>query len=116
MVVYKGETVIKRLREEWLYWRYRNITRRRQLLQARLRTRLRSQPSVSRAFRARGTATYTTRGGSNNRGLLFVAVVSLVLTLVNTYFVVALHAAPSLWLDLALIAGMGYAYIKLGRV
>jgi hypothetical protein len=110
MVVYKGETVIKRLREEWLYWRYRNITRRRQLLQARLRTRLRRQPSVSRAFRARGTAMYTTQGARNGRGLLFVAVVSLVLTVVNIFLV------TSLWLDLALIAGMGYAYIKLGRV
>jgi len=108
--------VIKRLREEWLYWRYRNITRRRQLLQARLRTRLRRQPSVSRTFRARGTATYTTRGSSNSRGLLFVAVVSLVLALVNTYFAVVLRAGPSLWLDIALIVGMGYAYIKLGRV
>lgn len=108
--------MIKRLREEWLYWRYRNITRRRQLMQARLRTRLRRQPSVSRAFRARGTAVYTTTGSSNSRGLLFVAVVSLVLALVNTYGAVALHATPSFWHDIALIVVMGYAYIKLVRV
>ena len=108
--------MIKRLREEWLYWRYRNITRRRQLMQARLRTRLRRQPSVNRAFRARGTAVYTTRGSGNSRGLLFVAVVSLVLAVVNTYFVVDLRASPSFWLDLALIVVMGYAYIKLVRV
>jgi hypothetical protein len=102
--------VIKRLREEWLYWRYRNITRRRQLMQARLRTRLRRPPSVNRAFRARGTAMYTTRGSGNSWGLLFVAAVALVLAVVNTYL------APSFWLDLALIVVMGYAYIKLVRV
>jgi len=108
--------VIKRLREEWLYWRFRNITRRRQLLQARLRTRIRRQPSMARAFRARGTAMYTPTRGSGGRALLFVAAVAAILAVVNTYFQVALRTGPSLWLDLVLLAGLTYAYIRTGNV
>jgi len=104
--------LIKRLREEWLYWRYRNITRRRQLLQARLRTRFRRQPSMSSAFRprARGTAMYMPARSGNARGLLFVAAAAAVLAVFNTFVI------SNLWLNLLLLAGMAYAYIRTGNV
>ena len=102
--------MIKRLREEWLYWRFRNITRRRQLLQARLRTRFRRQPSMARAFRARGTAMYAPTRSTGGRGLLFVAAVAAILALVNTFLV------SNFLLNLVLLAGLTYAYIRTGKV
>lgn len=102
--------MIKRLREEWLYWRYRNITRRRQLLQLRLRTRLRRQPSAgraARAARARGMAMNMQTRSGNARGLLFVAVAAAVLAIVNTF------VGLSFLFNLVLLAGLAYAYIRL---
>lgn len=106
--------MLQRLREWWLYWRYRNITRRRQLLQARLRVRLRRQPSMARAFRSRGTATYTPRRSGNSRGLIFVVVVAAVLAVVNAFL--GLGATIWNWLDLVLLAAMIYAYMLMGKV
>jgi hypothetical protein len=106
--------LIKRLREEWLYWRFRNITRRRQLLQARLRTRLRRQPSAGRAFRARGTAVYMPTRSSYGRGLLFVAAAAAVLALVDYVLGAGLH--PPFLVNTLLLAGLAYAYIRTGNV
>ena len=101
------EAVFKRLREEWLYWRYRNITRRWLLLKPRLRAR-RHQPSVGTAPRARGTAMfYQTRVGTA-RGLVFVVLAAAVLAVVNTL----LHQQGVYWLDIVLFVAMAYAYTQ----
>ncbi len=98
--------MFKRLREEWIYWRYRNITRRWQLLRPRL-MRLRRRPAVSvGSARARGTAMYSTTRPGNARGLVFAAVAAAILTVVNTLI------GTYFWLDLALFAGMAYAYTQ----
>jgi hypothetical protein len=96
--------VIKRLRIWWMYWRYRNITRRWQLLKPRLR--LRHQPHVRAAPRARGTAMYMPTRSSNARGLIFVAVAAAVLAVVNALL------GPHFWLDVLLFAGMAFAYMQ----
>ena len=96
--------MIKRLRIWWMYWRYRNITRRWQLLKPRLR--LRHQPHVRAAPRARGTAMYMPTRSSNARGLIFVAVAAAVLAVVNALL------GPHFWLDVLLFAGMAFAYMQ----
>ena len=104
--------MFKRLREWWIYWRYRNITRRWQLLRPRL-MRLRRQPQMPGSPmrpRARGTAMYAPTRSSNARGLLFLTVSAAVLAVVNTLL------GPSLVLDVILFAGMAYAYIQYARV
>ena len=100
--------MIKRLRIWWMYWRFRNITRRWQLLKPRLR--LRHQPHVRAAPRARGTAMYMpTRSTSHARGLIFVAVVAAVLAVVNA---LVGPSFPHFWLDVLLFAGMAFAYMQ----
>ena len=99
--------MIKRLRIWWMYWRYRNITRRWQLLKPRLR--LRHQPHVRAAPRARGTAMYMPARSSNARGLIFVAVAAAVLAVVN---VLLGPSFPHFWLDVLLFAGMAFAYMQ----
>ena len=96
--------MIKRLRIWWMYWRYRNITRRWQLLKPRLR--LRHQPHVRAAPRARGTAMYMPTRSRNARGLIFVAVAAAVLAVVNALL------GPHFWLDVLLFAGMAFAYMQ----
>jgi hypothetical protein len=104
--------VIKRLRIWWMYWRFRNITRRWQLLKPRLR--LRHQPHVRAAPRARGTAMYMpTRSTSHARGLIFVAVVAAVLAVVNA---LVGPSVPHFWLDVLLFAGMAFAYMQYSRI
>ena len=104
--------MIKRLRIWWMYWRYRNITRRWQLLKPRLR--LRHQPHVRAAPRARGTAMYMpTRSTSHARGLIFVAVVAAVLAVVNA---LVGPSFPHFWLDVLLFAGMAFAYMQYSRI
>lgn len=95
--------MFKGLREWWMYWRYRNVTRRWQLLKPRLR---RQAPVNSASFRPRGAAAYMPMRRGNGRGLLFVAIVSVVLAVVNVLL------TPSLPLDLLLLAGMTYAYLQ----
>lgn len=98
--------MFKRLREEWLYWRYRNITRRWLLLKPRLRAR--RQPPVGTATRARGTAMfYQTRVGSP-RGLVFVALAAAVLAVFNTL----LGRQGVDLLDIVLFVAMAYAYTQ----
>lgn len=105
--------VFKRLREEWLYWRYRNITRRWQLLRPRL-MRLRHQPQINRsAARMRGTAMYMPTRSSNGRGLAFVAVAAAVLAVVN---VLLPSTVASFWLDLVIFAALAYGYMQYFRV
>ena len=105
--------MFKRLREEWLYWRYRNITRRWQLLRPRL-LRLRRQPQINRSTaRMRGTAMYMPTRSSNNRGLAFVAVVAAVLAVVNSFL---LRTASPTWPDLIIFAVLAYGYIQYFRV
>ena len=99
--------MIKRLRIWWMYWRYRNITRRWQLLKPRLR--LRHQPHVRAAPRMRGTAMYMPTRSSNARGLLFVAVTAAVLAVVNALLG---PSFPHFWLDVLLFAGMAFAYMQ----
>ena len=99
--------MIKRLRIWWMYWRYRNITRRWQLLKPRLR--LRHQPHVRAAPRARGTAMYMPTRSSNARGLLFVTVAAAVLAVVNA---LVGPSVPHFWLDVLLFAGMAFAYMQ----
>jgi hypothetical protein len=102
--------VIKRVREWWIYWRYRNITRRWQLLRPRLmRLRRGAQVPVGTA-RARGTAMYTPYRNRNARGLGFVAASAAVLAVIN-YLI-----NPPIALDILLFAGMAYAYIQYGGV
>lgn len=102
--------MFKRLREWWIYWRYRNITRRWQLLRPRL-LRLRRPPQMNGSpARARGTAMYVRTRGSNARGLAFVTVAAAVLAVVNYLL------GPQLLLDVVLFAGMAYAYIQYARV
>ncbi|HKO24488.1 MAG TPA: hypothetical protein VJY65_07065 [Chloroflexota bacterium] len=103
--------MIKRLRIWWMYWRYRNITRRWQLLKPRLR--LRHQPHVRAAPRARGTAMYMPTRSSNARGLLFVAVAAAVLAVVN---VLVGPSFPHFWLDVLLFAGMAFAYMQYSHI
>lgn len=106
--------MFKRLREEWLYWRYRNITRRWQLLRPRLmRLRLRRQPQFnSGAARMRGTAMYMPTRSANTRGLVFVAVAAAVLAVVNTFTFVR----GSFWLDVLIFAALAYGYVQYFRV
>jgi hypothetical protein len=107
--------VIKRLRIWWMYWRYRNITRRWQLLKPRLR--LRHQPHVRATPRVRGTAMYMPTRSSNARGLIFVAVAAAVLAVVNA--LVEQYVGPSFphfWLDLLLFAGMAFAYMQYSHI
>ena len=98
--------MIKRLRIWWMYWHYRNITRRWQ----RLKPRLRHQPHVRTAPRARGTAMYMPTRSSNARGLLFVAVAAAVLAVVNALL------GPHFWLDVLLFAGMAFAYMQYSHI
>jgi hypothetical protein len=107
--------VIKRLRIWWMYWRYRNITRRWQLLKPRLR--LRHQPHVRATPRVRGTAMYMPTRSSNARGLIFVAVAAAVLAVVNA--LVEQYVGPSFphfWLDVLLFAGMAFAYMQYSHI
>jgi hypothetical protein len=101
--------VIKRLRIWWMYWRYRNITRRWQ----RLKQRLRHQPHVRAAPRARGTAMYMPTRSSNARGLIFVAVAAAVLAVVNA---LVGPSVPHFWLDVLLFAGMAFAYMQYSHI
>ena len=94
--------MIKRLRIWWMYWRYRNVTRRWQLLKPRLRR----QPHIRAAPRARGTAMYMPTRSSNARGLIFVAVAAAVIAVVNALL------GQILWLDVLLFAGMACAYMQ----
>ena len=103
--------MIKRLRIWWMYWRFRNITRRWQLLKPRLR--LRHQPHVRAAPRARGTAMYMPTRSSNARGLIFVAVVAAVLAVVNA---LVGPSFPHFWLDVLLFAGMSFAYMQYSHI
>ncbi|HZS86134.1 MAG TPA: hypothetical protein VFE42_01420 [Chloroflexota bacterium] len=105
-------TVFKRLSEWWLYWRYRNITRRWQLLRPRLQ-RLRRQPQFQNIpARARGTAMYVPQRGGRARGLVFVAVASAILAVLNT----AIPAGYRTIVDVLLLAGMAYAYTQYMRI
>ena len=103
--------MIKRLRIWWMYWRYRNITRRWQLLKPRLR--LRHQPHVRATPRARGTAMYMPTRSRNARGLLFVAVTAAVLAVVNA---LVGPSFPHFWLDVLLFAGMAFAYMQYSHI
>ena len=96
--------MIKRLRIWWMYWRYRNLTRRWQRLKPRLR--LWHQPHVRAAPRARGTSMYMPTRSRNARGLLFVTVAAAVLAVVNALL------GPHFWLDVLLFAGMAFAYMQ----
>ena len=100
--------MIKRLRIWWMYWRYRNITRRWQRLKPRLR--LRHQPHVRAAPRMRGTAMYMPTRSSNARGLIFVAVAAAVIAVVNALL------GQILWLDVLLFVGMAFAYMQYSRL
>ena len=101
--------MIKRLRIWWMYWRYRNITRRWQ----RLKPRLRPQPHIRAAPRARGTAMYMPTRSSNARGLIFVAVAAAVLAVVNA---LVGPSFPHVLLDVLLFAGMAFAYMQYSRI
>ena len=94
-----------------MYWRFRNITRRWQLLKPRLR--LRRQPHIRTAPRARGTAMYMPTRSNHARGLIFVAVAAAVLAVVNALLG---PSFPSFWLDVVLFAGMAYAYMQYSHV
>ena len=100
--------MIKRLRIWWMYWRYRNITRRWQRIKPRLR--LRHQPHVRAAPRARGTAMYMPTRSRNARGLIFVAVAAAVLAVVNALL------GSHFWLDVLLFAGMAFAYMQYSHI
>lgn len=106
---YREANVFKGLREWWMYWRYRNITRRWQLLKPRLRLR-RQAPVNMGSFRPRGAAAYMPTRRGNGRGLLFVAAVAAVLAVVNALL------NPPFALDILLLAGMTYAYLQFGGV
>lgn len=107
--------MIKRLRIWWMYWRYRNITRRWQRLKPRLR--LRHQPHVRATPRVRGTAMYMPTRSSNARGLIFVAVAAAVLAIVNALVEQYVGPSfPSFWLDVLLFAGMAFAYMQYSRI
>ncbi len=105
--------MFKRLREEWMYWRFRNITRRRQRLVMRFRAR--RQPSMSGAFRprTRGAAmSMPTRSGSGSaRGLLFAVVVAAILAVINAAR--AQHGIDLI--DIILLGGLTYAYLRYGN-
>lgn len=105
--------MIKRLQEWWMYWRYRNITRRWQLLKPKLRMR-RQMPVGSAAFRARGSAMYMPRSRGGGRGLAFIAVVAAVLACVNYL----LRLGPSIfnWIDLVILVALSYVYLQYGGV
>ena len=100
--------MFKSVREWWMYWRFRNITRRWQLLKPRLR--LRRQPHMRTAPRARGTAMYMPTRSSHARGLIFVAVAAAVLAVVNALL------GQIFWLDVLLFAGMAFAYMQYSRI
>lgn len=100
--------MFKRLSECWLYWRYRNITRRWQLLRPRL-MRLRRQPQMQGApARARGTAMYVRTRGGNARGLIFAIVAAAALAVINQ----VIPRSYQFVLDVLLFAGMAYAYAQ----
>lgn len=98
--------MFKSVREWWMYWRYRNVTRRWQMLKPRLRL-WRPRPNFSSQARARGTAMYMpTRSSGNVRGLMFVVVAAAVLAVVNAVL------GASWWLDVILFAAMAVAYVQ----
>ena len=101
--------MFKGLREWWMYWRYRNVTRRWQLLKPRLHWR-RPAPVNTSAFRPRGAAMYMPTRRGNGRGLLFVTGVSAILAVVNALL------RPPFALDILLLAGLTYAYLQYGGV
>jgi len=109
--------VFKRLREEWMYWRFRNITRNHQRLRIWLRQRRPSRARVQTMPhpRARGAAQYTPYRQTGNRGLLFVALVAAVLTIANVALP-RLGVTNTLLYDLLLLGAVTYAYLRLVRV
>ncbi len=109
--------MFKRLREEWMYWRFRNITRNRQRLRIWLRQRRPSRAKMSTMSRprARGAAMYSPYRNTGNRGLLFVAIVAAVLTVANVALP-RLGVTNTLLYDLLLLFAVTYAYLRLARV
>ncbi len=109
--------VFKKLREEWMYWRFRNITRNRQRLRIWLRQRRPSRAKVNTMPhpRARGAALYSPYRTTGNRGLLFVAIVAAVLTVANVALP-RLGVTNTLLSDLLLLFAITYAYLRLARV
>jgi len=110
--------VFDKLRQEWMYWRFRNITRRRQVLRARFRQRQR-KPIVPAAFRARGVSdAYVSsyRPTHRARGLWLLAVAAAVLTVVNIALASAGVRAPlPFLLDVVIAGGLAYGYVRTVR-
>jgi len=110
--------VFNKLRQEWMYWRFRNITRRRQLLRARFRQRQR-KPIVPAAFRSRGVSNaYVSsyRPTHRTRGLWLLAITAAILTAVNIVLALSgFGSSPRFLLDVAIVAGLAYAYLRTVR-
>lgn len=110
--------MFNKLRQEWMYWRFRNITRRRQLLRARFRQRQR-KPIVPAAFRSRGVSSaYVSsyRPTHRTRGLWILAIAAAVLTVANIALALAgLRPPLPFLLDVVIVGGLAYGYLRTVR-
>ena len=98
----------KRVRVWWMYWRYRNITQRRQRLQMWMNRRRAPRSPRPGPYRARGLGSTPLYGTTSRRSWLPFLVMVVCLTLIATY------GDRTHW-NLSLLHGIG-ALIFLGGV